>query len=47
MPVAALVASLALGVEVPTAHGVAGALVVASGLALGLSSPRRPGATTN
>ena len=43
MPVAALVAALALGVEVPTAHGVAGALVVASGLALGLSSRRRPG----
>lgn len=51
MPVAALAASLALGVEAPTAHGVAGALVVASGLALGLSSRRRPGArpgtTTN
>ncbi|MEL7975407.1 DMT family transporter [Isoptericola sp. F-RaC21] len=41
MPVAALVASLALGVETPTAHGVAGALVVAAGLALGLSSSRR------
>ncbi|MFI2103586.1 DMT family transporter [Isoptericola sp. NPDC019693] len=40
MPVAALATSLALGVEAPTAHGVAGALVVASGLALGLSSSR-------
>ncbi|MFE5293983.1 DMT family transporter [Isoptericola sp. NPDC056618] len=40
MPVAALAASLALGVEAPTAHGVAGALVVAAGLVLGLSSRR-------
>lgn len=47
MPVAALAASLALGVEAPTAHGVAGALVVAAGLVLGLSSSRRRAAPTS
>ncbi len=43
VPVAALAASVALGVESPTWHAVAGVLAVGAGLVLGLAPrPRAP-----